>query len=100
MISGDTRKRDYDDWRQCHICGLIVPRYELKKESKTKDIVEVTDNSWDQGKNIVGLGNKKHKKENKFEQRRKEIEKEKDLDIKQELKKGNIVTIIEDSMDY
>ena len=30
-----------------------------------------------------------------------QIEKEKDIDIKQELKKGNIVTIIEDSLrDY
>jgi hypothetical protein len=31
---------------------------------------------------------------------RESIEKEKDLDIKQELKKGNIVTIIEDVLDY
>jgi len=29
-----------------------------------------------------------------------QIEKEKDLDIKQELKKGNIVEIIEDTMNY
>jgi hypothetical protein len=43
--------------------------------------------TWDQGKNITGLGNKNRKKENKFEKLRKEIEKEKDLDIKQELKK-------------
>jgi hypothetical protein len=40
-----------------------------------------------------------HKKENKFEKLRKEIEKEKDEDIKQELKKGNIVTIVESSLD-
>jgi hypothetical protein len=31
---------------------------------------------------------------------RKEKEQEKDLDIKQELKKGNIVTIIDSPLDY
>jgi hypothetical protein len=48
----------------------------------------------------VGLDNKNRKKENKFEKLRKEIEKERDIDIKQELKKGNIVTIIDSSLDY
>jgi hypothetical protein len=37
-------------------------------------------------KNIVGLDNKNRKKENKFEKLRKDIEQEKDEDIKQELK--------------
>jgi hypothetical protein len=48
----------------------------------------------------VDLDNKNRKKENKFEKLRKEIEKENDLDIKQELKKGNIVTIIDSTLDY
>lgn len=48
----------------------------------------------------MGLDNKNRKKENKFEKLRKEIEKERDIDIKQELKKGNIVTIIDSSLDY
>jgi hypothetical protein len=52
--------------RECTDCGLIVARYELKKESKLKDIVKVSDNPRDLGKNIVGLDNKKSKKENKF----------------------------------
>ena len=39
-------------------------------------------------------------RERQFNALKDKIEQEKDLDIKQELKKGNIVTIIEDSMDY
>ena len=69
--------------------------YLLKKESEIKDIVETSDNPFDQGRNVVGLDNKNCKKENKFEKLRKEIEQEKVLDIKQELIKGNIVEIIE-----
>lgn len=50
--------------------------------------------------NLIGLDNKKKRKENKFEKLRKEIEKEKGIDIKNELKKGSIVEIIESSLDY
>jgi hypothetical protein len=95
LMPGETKPRDYDLWRQCWICGLIVPRYELKKESKIKDIVEVSDNPWDQGKSAPGLGNKRKRKQNEMQRLKDRIEQEKDLDVKQELKKGNIVEIIE-----
>jgi hypothetical protein len=72
----------------------------VKERVKTKGQCRPSDNPFDRGKNIVGLDNKNRKKENKFEKLRKEIEKEKDLDIKQELKKGNIVTIIDSTLDY
>jgi transcription antitermination factor NusG len=67
-----------------------------------QDFVEVSDNQFDQGKSVVGLGNKK--KLNRFQREGQRlldrIEKEKDEDIKRQLKKGNIVKIIEDSLDY
>jgi hypothetical protein len=47
----------------------------------------------DDGNNKPGFGNR-HKKD-KYEKFLEEIEQEKDLDIKQELRKGNKVTIIE-----
>ena len=74
--------------------------YLLKKEPEIKDFVETSDNPIHQCRNVLGLDNKNRKKENKFEKLRKEIEKERDIDIKQELKKGNIVTIIDSSLDY
>jgi hypothetical protein len=74
--------------------------YLLKKEPEIKDFVETSDNPFHQCRNVVGLDNKNRKKENKFEKLRKEIEKEKDKDIKQELKKGNIVKVIENGSDY
>jgi hypothetical protein len=45
-------------------------------------------------------GKNTNSKENKFEKLRKEIQKEKDPDIRAELKRGNIVEIIESSLDY
>jgi hypothetical protein len=45
-----TSKEDSERWKQCHECGHIVPIYELKRESRLKDIVEPSDNPFDQGK--------------------------------------------------
>ena len=55
------------------------------------------------GKNITGLGNKSNPREltdsqKKMKRLKEQIEKEKDPDVKNELKNGNIVTIIEDSL--
>jgi len=72
------------------------------EESKLKDFAETSDNPFDQGKNIAGLENKKRltpaqKKNKKLKVR---MQREKDEDIKQELKKGNIVEVIENGSDY
>jgi len=50
----------------------------------------------------LGLGNKRPQNRYQKERERllKRIEMEKDEDIKRELRKGNIVYVIEDSMDY
>jgi hypothetical protein len=63
-----------------------------------KDLVETSRNPFDQGKSIVGLDNKikktpRQKEKQKLKER---IEQEKDEDIKRELRKGNIVNIIQD----
>jgi hypothetical protein len=91
---------DHDLWKQCHECGTIAPIYELKKESKLKDFVETSDNPFDSGQSITGLGNKSSTRkltesQKKMKKLKERIEKEKDIDIKQELKKGNEVSIIE-----
>jgi hypothetical protein len=58
--------------------------------------VETSTNPFDQGKSLVGLGNKV--KKTPFKKQRQKlndrIEQEKDEDIKSELRKGNIVTEI------
>lgn len=89
---------DLDLWKQCHDCGTIVPIYEAKKESKLQDFVRTSSNPFDQGKSITGSGNKVIK--TPFQEQRQKlkdrIEMEKDEDIKRELRKGNIVTVIGD----
>jgi hypothetical protein len=49
---------------------------------------------------VIRKARKEKEKKTNSKNYEKEIEKEKDEDIKQELNKGNIVTIIEDSMEY
>jgi len=84
---------DMENWKQCHDCGTIYPKYEAKMESEIENVVETSTNPFDEGKSIVGLGNKKPK--NRYQKMKERIEKEKDKDIKAEQKKGNIVTVIE-----
>jgi hypothetical protein len=40
---------DHDLWKQCHDCGLLVPIYEVKKEAKLQDFVEIAENPFEQG---------------------------------------------------
>ena len=80
---------------------LDVARYSLdtrvKVEGILTDTIEVVSNPFDEGKNIVGLDNKK-KKTGRERERQKvldRIEDEKDEDIKEALRRGNTVEIIE-----
>jgi hypothetical protein len=90
LLKGEAKLTDYDKWLQCLACGHIYPVYEAKIESKLEDFVEVSSNPFDEGKAIVGLGNKKP--QNKYQKERQKllerIDKEKDEDIKQALRKG------------
>jgi hypothetical protein len=89
---------DQDLWKQCHDGGTIVPIYEAKKGSKLQDFVGTSSNPFDQGKSITGIGNKLIKTpfQEQTQKLKDRIEIEKDEDIKRELRKGNIVTVIED----
>ena len=91
QLPGEIVTADKDNWKQCHNCGTIYPKYEAKMESEIENVVETSTNLFDEGKSIIGLGDKRKKKENKFEKIKERIEKEKDEDFKAELKKGNTV---------
>ena len=91
---------DYDQWRSCAGCGRTIPVYEQKFESEIEDVIESADNPHDVGPTVVGNENKKRKGRKSDIQRLKErIEQEKDEDIKRELTSGNIVTVMEDSLN-
>jgi len=107
IMPGETKQPDHELWSQCPACGAIYGTYETKIESKIQDFTEISNNPHDQGKVIVGLYNVTKGKSKQTDLRRRikrlkeEIDKEKDPDIKAELKKGLTVTkIVEDSFDY
>ncbi|MGH9972860.1 MAG: hypothetical protein ACRD93_03065 [Nitrososphaeraceae archaeon] len=81
---------DSENWLECRECREIFPRYEIQKETDIGIAKESIDNPFDTGHSIVGLGNKiKQIASQKNMQRlRDRIDQEKDLDIKQELRKG------------
>ena len=97
-MRGEKPAKDYDDWCQCVSgCGKVFPRYQVKVEGILTDTIEVVSNPFDEGINIVGLGNKQ-KKTGPERERQKvldRIEEEKDEDIKMALRQGNTVEIIE-----
>jgi len=62
-MPGESAPSDYDLWGQCHVCRTTYPIYEAKLESKLQDFVETTSNPFDQGQNIIGLGNKVKKQD-------------------------------------
>jgi hypothetical protein len=87
---------DYEQWRSCAGCGRTIPIYQQKLESEIEDVVESVDNPHDVGLSLLGNENKRRKGRKSDIQRVKErIEREKDPDIKQELRKGNNVRIIQ-----
>ncbi|HEX7178149.1 MAG TPA: hypothetical protein VF220_00370 [Nitrososphaeraceae archaeon] len=81
---------DHDQFRQCHECGTIVPIYELEKEASIKDVVETVENPFDQGKDFLGIDNRKSANKRKRQtDRQRELDSIKDEDLKRELAKGN-----------
>jgi hypothetical protein len=44
LNKGEVKSPDYDDFKQCHECGTIVPLYEVKNQGKLEGIVEPSDN--------------------------------------------------------
>lgn len=93
---------DADQWLQCRVCGNIKHINDLKHSNKLESFAIPSDNPYERKNMVVGLDNKVklNPRQKEIEKLKEQIEKEKDLDIKQELKKGNIVKIIEDSLDY
>jgi hypothetical protein len=98
LMKGEKPAVDYDQWCSCLACGKTFARHEVKVEGILTDTIEVIDNPHDQGKSIVGLGNKVKKTRSQKERQKllDRIEEEKDEDIKRELRKGNTVEIIEE----
>lgn len=97
IMKGEPVPTDYDKWLQCLGCGRVFPIYEGKIESKLHDFVETSTDPFDNGKKVVGLGNKKksNRREKEREKLLERIDEEKEEDIKEALRKGNIVEIIE-----
>ena len=54
-----------------------------------QEFVETSTDPFSQGKSITGLGNKKLK--SRYQKMKERIEKEKDKDIKAELREGNVI---------
>ena len=77
---------DHENWKQCHEWGLIVPVYELEKESSIKDVVETTDNPFDIGTSFLGIDSRKARKK---KQKDKQFEDINDDEVQRELAKGN-----------
>jgi hypothetical protein len=57
---GDERGPDWDLFMQCPNCGKITPKHEEKQEQEVSAFVEVTDNPFDDGVEILGARPKRN----------------------------------------
>lgn len=81
---------DYDQFKQCYRCGLIVPIYNVRHEGSVYSDLEIVDNPFDQGKAIVtGPKTDLKTRVKRVTNRR---SKHPDKEVQKELDKGNIVT--------
>ncbi len=90
---------DHENYRQCHECGLIVPVYEIEKESSIKDVVETSDNPFDSGTSFLGIDSRTSvggRNARKKRERQKQLDDIKDDEVKSELAKGHtLISYIE-----
>ena len=82
LNKGEVKPPDYDEWKQCHECGTLVPSHELKNEWQLSGIVELTDNPFDRGEVIMGLDKRK---KGKTKKRKKQVD---DEEVQKQLDKG------------
>ena len=92
-------KEERDRWLQCSCCGIIVPKYSAKTESKLQDVTESSTNPFDDGNYVIGLDNRlpRNSRERQREKLLDEISKEPDAQIRQARLRGLQVEMIEDS---
>lgn len=84
---------DHDQWLQCHKCGSLYAKYNVKKESELADVVEPLNNPHNFRKGIIMSvgGIRKFDRTGKRQQKRKrqqELDDIKDEDLKRDLQSG------------
>jgi hypothetical protein len=63
LYEEDSIHYDADNWLQCYRCGLVIPLHEVKEEVEFGPIVDIIDNPFDSGTEILAVDKKrKHKK--------------------------------------
>jgi len=83
---GQSIPNDSDQWMQCHECGEIYADYEIQKEPVIYDFVETIDNPFDIAKDsMLGLDNRKASRKKRQKPNFDHI---KELDLKNDLKRG------------
>ena len=75
-------------WKMCFDCGLIVPVYELERESKIKDTVDTVESPFELGSDFLGVDSRKLGKKKKKDKDM-ELDYIKDEQLKQELRHGS-----------
>jgi hypothetical protein len=85
---GESRPADYEHWIQCHNCGQVYAKHEVKIEPELEPIKQPSDGK--QGK-IQGIGKKKGRGRGNNPRIKATRDDIKDEDLKRELKDGAVL---------
>ena len=96
LRKGEIKPPDYDDFIQCYECGNIYPIHETFTESKIKDSVQTSSNPFENEPIFLSTDSRATERKKGIKRKsRFHTEEYEDPEIQAELKKGNIVQIIE-----
>ncbi len=70
LMPNEPRPADYENWLQCPTCYEVIPIYEIEPEPTVKNVIETTDNPFDNKTIIESLPNRTSKKGKKSSPKR------------------------------
>jgi len=77
LIGNEPRPADYENWYECAACGLILHYVEIPKQESIKDMVETSDNPYEDQLKIVSVPTRLREQGKKLKPRGKKKDKNK-----------------------
>lgn len=105
LLPNEVKQPDYENWLQCVRCRWLCPIYQVEPEPTIQDFAQPIDNPFDNAQSQVLGTHKQGYKKTKRKSKKLEVKEtfaDKDTEVKEALRRGNTVNIVQDtsSTDY
>ncbi len=101
LMPGQKRDEDYENWKMCPRCYDVIPAYEMEQEATISDVIEKSENPFEQGKTVIqSLPNRTGKRnKSRVRKRKNKYVLHEDSDINREMRQygERNVRVLQDS---